>query len=233
VYKLILNDLNKQTTGWSVNVGPDINIPEPTSFTFAQPADSGVIVSTNTGPANAGGLLAFKTPFPVLPEATMTYFGVDLDVMILDSDIKLLRCLEIDLKVAKTGAPAGGTLANVADGSGQYNVANGFWQIDTAGPSPVWTDTPYQPTPLGADTWTHFSSRYNFDWATAKTSVLSAKFGADEPAPFPAALGGLPLLVTNWNSVIALQLQTCLEAAGTLNVYYNNITLTISDTPFA
>ena len=231
MYKLILSDLNKQTTGWSVNVGPDINVPEPTSFTFSQP-EGGVIVNTNTGVANAGGLLAFKTGFPTLPNANMIYFGVDLDVMVLDSDIKLLRCLEIDLKVASESAPAGKTLANVADGSGQYNLANGFFQIDTPGPNPTWINTPYKPTPLAADAWTHFSSRYNFDWATGKNAVLSAKFGTDDPAPFPASMGGCPLLVTNWNAVIALQLQTCLEAAGTLNVYYNNIEVTLSDSPF-
>jgi hypothetical protein len=231
VYKLILSDLNKQTIGWSVNVGPDINVPEPTSFTFSQP-EGDVIVSTNTGVANAGGLLAFKTGFPILPDANMTFFGVDLDVMVLDSDIKLLRCLEIDLKVASQSAPAGGTRANVADGSGQYNLADGFWQIDTPGPNPTWTNTPYKPTPLVSDTWTHVSTRYNFDWATGKISVLSARIGEDDPAPFPASLGGCPLLVTNWAAVIALQLQTCLESAGTLNVYYNNIEVTLSDVAF-
>lgn len=228
MFKVMLSNLETQP-GWSVNLGPDINPVQPTNFTYEQTAD-GVLIITNTGEADAAGLLAFKTPFPLLPAANMPYFGIDLETMILDSSLPLLRCLEIDLKVAQKSAPAGGTLANVADGSGQYNLADGFWQIDTAGPSPVWENTAYEPTPLKADIWTPVSTRYSFDWSAGTASVLSAKVGKDNPAPFPASNN--PLLVTNWNDVIALQLQPCLKAAGTLVVYYRNITVTISDTPF-
>lgn len=230
MYKLTLNNLETRS-GWEVETGADINPIVPESFTFEQ-TPNGVLVITNTGAANAGGLLAFKSPFPTLPVASMSYFGLDLEVMLPDDSISLLRCLEVDLKGAQTSSPAGGTLANVADGSGQFNVADGFWQIDTPGPNPVWVNTPYKPTPLVADYWIRVSTRYNFDWTAGKVSVLSAKIGADDPPAFPASLGGNPLLVTNWASCLAVQLQTCLLAAGTLKTYYRNIRLTISDSPF-
>ena len=230
MYKILLGNL-ETLTGWEVETGADINPIIPSSFTFEQTSD-GVLVITNTGAANAAALLAFKVPFPALPTANMPYFGVDLEVMVPDDSLPMLRCLEVDLKAAQTSAPAGGTLANVADGSGQYNLANGFWQIDTPAPSPVWENTPYEPTPLVADRWTPISVRYNFDWPAGKFSVLSAKVGSDKPPAFPASLGDNPLLTTNWSDVLAFQLQTCLLAAGTIKTYYRNIHLTISDTPF-
>ena len=227
MYKLVLDNLEKQP-GWIVESGPTINEPVPVSFTFQQTTEA--LIITNTGVANAAALCAFKVPFPALPVASMPWIGIDLDCMVLDASLPLLRCLEIDLKVAQTSAPAGGTLANVMDGSGQYNVADGFWQIDTAGPNPVWTNTAYKPTPLKADLWTRVSTRYQANWPSKTASVLSAKIGNDQPAPFPASNN--PLLVTNWNDVIALQLQTCLMKSGTLVVYYRNIRVTISDTAF-
>ena len=230
VYKIMLNNLETHA-GWEVETGADINPIIPSSFTFEQAPD-GILVITNTGAADAAGLLAFKVPFPALPTANMPYFGVDLEAMVPDDSLPLLRCLEVDLKAAQASAPAGGTLANVADGSGQYNLANGFWQIDTPAPNPVWENTPYEPTPLIADVWTPVSTRYNFDWSAGKFSVLSAKVGSDNPPAFPASLGDNPLLVTNWAACLAFQLQTCLMVAGTVKTYYRNIHLTISDTPF-
>jgi hypothetical protein len=228
MYKLTIGPLEHQT--WIVQTGTNINSVVSDAIVSTVEPDGSLKLTNASTKANGGGLITVKLPFPDVGIA-LPYVGLDLDFYVSGYDLPLLGRLECDIKAVQTDAK-GATINNTANGSTQLNMSEGgMWQIDNAGR--VWTDTGYKPGLPIADTWTHLSNRYVFNFAANQFSVSSiAQGNGAAPYGVPGALQQLALQPSNWASVVAVQLQTEILQPGGLNTIYKNIFVTFSDTAF-
>lgn len=177
----------------------------------------------------AGALVHCGQPVP--PQA-LPYIGVDLQFMLSEEAAAFLRCLEVDLKVAMTGAPAGGTAQNLCDFSSQIELYNGG-QIQIDNQAATWADVPNRKTgPLTPDVWIPWAGRYLIDAANKKYSVLGFNINGTGYS-IPATMQGLAWQTTNWSQVAQVQLQLDNNTVpAAFVVRYRDITLTWSDHPF-
>ena len=216
---------NLELQPWLTQSGADINPVAAKSFTAALiPGD--VLEVINESTLAMGGALVTCKPPSLLPANTLAnpYFGLDLEVYVPPASMANLARLELDVKRVIVDAK-GQTIANVADGSTEMNYSTGFWQIDKAGGG--WVNTAF--TPLLPSCWTQLSFRY---WMSAdRYSVLSTNWGG-MAYPVPATMQNLPLLESNWASVVAVQIQFEVFQPGTIALYFRDINLSVSAEPF-
>lgn len=231
--KIVYNNLEKYP--WQVVNDTTVN-PVPMTSVSTQLVN-GHLGVTMAGPQYGGALIACKLPTPVIPGTTQfPYSGLDFEAFVDDDSMSLLRCFESDLKAVWNAAPAGQSIPNCMDGSFQVNLAEGgMCQIDNAVPTwvdtgiksvPAWLDNSVQQVPiLTPNAWSGFSLRHSIDGSNFSFLSINSE-------PIPVTLRPLPLLNTNWASVLAVQFQLVLQVAGTVTVRYRNVTLTVSDSPF-
>jgi hypothetical protein len=214
-------------TVWIVQSGPSVN-PVPPDAYIPTPLPTGALKVTNVSSKPFGGaLVTAKRIVPIIPGVSLPYFGLDMLLYISSFDLPTLGRLEIDVKVATPAAPSSTTpIANIANGSSQLNMSTGQWQIDTSPPG--WINTGFAPI-LTPDVWMPLSFRYMY--GNGKYSVLSCAFG-EQRFTVPSSLQGLPMQMSNWAQVAAVQLQTEVMQPGGLSTIYNQIELSWSDQPF-
>lgn len=195
--------------GWIPQQGPLINDPAPTSFNIEQTTDA--LELYMSGPAYCGALATLKLPI----DLTRRYVGLDLEVYLDETAVKLTRCCEMDVK----GAHAG----NIFNWSSQNN--QGQIQMDPI--SRKWTNIGFT-VPMYKDMWQKYSFRYWMDPTNFIYSYLSVN-GFVPPATFQ----NLPCPTDAWADVMAIQLQpVCNSVAGAFRFRYRNITFTQASQPF-
>lgn len=182
--------------------------------------------TNSSSKASGGGMIYLHLPWPSMG-STLQYIGLDFEALISSGDFPLLRCLECDLKIAAVGASSSSiSIPNIADLSAQLNMAEGgMWQIDNA--AQEWTDTGIKNDLITPDQWFSVSLRHWVDFSAGKFSVQSI-----QDTDTPSSMQSLPLLSSNWQPVIAVQLQTEVLTPGGLSVLYRDITVTLSDEAF-
>ena len=223
--KVQFSNLEAQT--WTPESGSNINAELPEALEVVNEPDGSLRFTNVSTEDFGGGLITLKGAYPPLPGVSLPYAGLDFEVLISPQDLPNLARLECDLKVAETAAPAGGTAANIANGSGQLSLPDGNWEINNEAAG--WIDSGYVPGAPPAGVWVPVSLRFLFG---ATFSVLSVNVNAPTPFLVPAALQGLALQASNWAAVWAIQFQTEITQPGAVNVSYRAITLTFCNGPF-
>lgn len=199
--KLIASNLELDP-GWIVQTGPLINDPPPTSFNIEQTTDA--LELYISGPKNSGALATLKLPI----DLTRPYVGLDLEVYLDEIAVRLIRCLEMDVKGAHSG--------RIFNWSTQNN--QGQMQMDPA--SRKWTNIGFsQPLVVG---WNKYSFRYWADFKNFIYAYLSVN-GFNPSTDYQ----GLTCPSDTWADVMAIQLQLCInQVPGAFRARYRNITFT-------
>lgn len=225
--KLVVSNLELLKNGWTVVNDSSVNSVPMDSVNVAQIEDYLSVSMVGSKPY-AGAMVACKLPPPVVEGVTWAYVGLDLEVFLPQETLSFARCIETDWKGAFASAPSGGTLANVYDGSAQINLAEDMWQVDKPN-NGGWVDSGVKPGDLDADNWNPISIRY----ALSPTGLTVVSIETNEAGVETVPPTVLPLLVTNWAAVSAVQLQLDLNnAAAALWARYRNVNVTFSDEAF-
>ncbi len=220
---IIVQDTNLKSQVWVVQSGPNVNSIPSQAFIATQLPNGTLKVSNIANVTMGGALVTCKRPVPVVPGVNLSFLKLNMQIRVASDDLVNLLRFENDVKVCVKGAPNSSTpIANVYDFSSQLNFSTGQWQIDTS-PS-GWVDTGFKPT-LPPDTWIPVEFRYQLNSSTF--SMLGTTWGT-QSFNVPSTMQGLPLQVTNWQPVAAIQLQTE-SALGEVTTEYKGITLTWSD----
>lgn len=210
---------NLERQPWTVYNDASVN---PTAMDDVQIGQGEVLTVYMRGSKPwAGALVAWKESIPTLPGMNLAYSALDFEVWIDSDTLSLLAALEADLKNCWQAAPPPTTIANIMDGSCQLTLSEGgMWQIDSA--AGVWADTGIKGT-LAPNAWNKISTRQKMN-GDGTFSFLSIN-----GAPIPASMQNLPLLKSNWSTVLCVQMQMDINAPGFVVASYRNITVTLSD----
>jgi hypothetical protein len=216
---------------WTLETGPNINPIPADSFVGTHMGDSSYRITNVSSKAYGGALLTNKRQVPMLQGSTMNqvfYAGLDLEFLISSADLPFLWAHETDVKACVQGAPNSSTkIPNVFNWSAQVNMGKGgMFQIDAIPGKPGWVDTGIKVPPV-PDVWNRLRIRYKADVAAALFSVLSVNGMGIDPGQ-----QNMPLQVTNWQPVAAVQLQNEVAMPGVVNISYRNIALLYSPDPF-
>lgn len=225
--KVTYTNLERQASLWQIYNDPSVN-PQPMDDVRIQSMSDGMCVYMrgHLGPNGEypGALVARKLKIPTIPDTILAYSGLDYEVYF--EDVSLLAASEGDLKNCWTPAPNPNTqIANVMDGSAQL-LQSGAWQIDNA--VPKWVDTGFKPGLFTAGTWSKVSTRQKMN-SDGTFSFLSI---TDRGKLFTLPPQNLPLVQSNWGTVLAVQFQIDIFAAGFVVAKYRNVNVTVSDEAF-
>lgn len=219
-----------QRTDWQLETGANVNPVPSDSYIGVHLPDNTFRITNSSSQKWGGALLTNKRTVPIISGSTMeqvTYVGMDLEFYIDPNDFGWLYAHETDLKSCVQGAPDPTTkIPNVYNLSGQCNVnRGGMMQIDGIAGKTGWTDTGIIIMPT-AGVWNRLQWRYKMDIANKLFSVLSINGNNIDPSQ-----QNLPLQVTNWKPVAAVQLQNEVSQPGVLNIQYRHLFLLYSDQP--
>jgi hypothetical protein len=214
---------NLELADWTTQSGSNVN-PVPADL-YVATQESGVLQVTNYSSRPMGGaLVTHKIPLPVLNGVTLCSGSLSMECYISSLEMPNLARLEIDTKICIQGAPNASTpIRNVCNFSSQVNLSTGQWQID--GDPPGWKDTGFKPQ-LPSNTW--FPIVFDYDWMATAFSFMMASF-AGQAFQVPATMQNVPLQTTNWQPVIALQIQHEIMQPGVCSLFFRNIAFHIGD----
>jgi hypothetical protein len=229
---LATTGLFTDAANWTGQVGLDINNPPSVMFRADDTPTAGTIQVTNAVDKNWGGGLIHNKIKPVPRHDDGTFYqhvAWQLEFMMPGATYHNLARHELDIKCCIKSRPDPNTkIQNVCDWSTQWNRDSGQFQIDNA--EGRWTNTGFvvSPEDYTPDIWHLQSYRFWFDPSAGVCSVLSIRYD-DRLFLVPASLRRIPLLQTNWEEVVALQIQNEAFTPGSTLIQYRNGILLWSD----
>lgn len=224
--------LQTPASAWITNLGPEINDPASASFAASSLQDGRLRVSNRGGKSFAGGLVARKINPPIVEGVTLSYGMLTAVVTIPDAALSNLARLETDFILVTSASPdPKQSIPNKFNGSTQLNLQTGHFEIDASSSAAHWSDIGSGPgTEIEPDTPHEMAIRYQWDFAQKRHSTLSIEWDGIM-YPVPESMQNVGNQESNWDAVMAIQLQSEILEKGSTEVIYDDIMLTLSDEP--
>jgi hypothetical protein len=237
-------DCNLTANGdaFATNISKDVNDKLADYFQAFTLKDGTLLVIGAGSVPYFGALTSVKHAVPVVPDinstlhggAQLTYFGLDVEVMIPSLAADNLARLELDLKWCLFDAVPNATppSRNVANASTQWNMDTKTFDID--GDPPGWLDTGINPGALTPDVFHKLGFRVAVNQTAGTFSVTSFNFDGTA-YPVPTAKQNVPLQQTNWTGkVIDFQIQMeGFHKGVVMAIFKPTAKITYSDQAFA
>lgn len=228
---LLDRNLHENANEWQSNTSLDVNDPPSDLFEASQAPDGSLIVTnTYAGTRNyAGGLVSNKRKLRRVDGALLPYVGMRIRFRWPYEVYENIARHELDLKVCtKTRPSADKPIRNVANFSTQWNRDTGQFQIDQDPPG--WVNTGFYVKDIEPDQWHDIYYRFWFDPVACTFSVLSINLDG-ELYHIPGNLQNVPMQLTNWEEIAAIQIQNEMFKAGCTVIQYRQVALAWSDAP--
>jgi hypothetical protein len=215
-----------KSTSWKSNTGSSVNSIGSDAFVaFPDSVSGNLTVINQASKEMGGGLVSDQAPIP--GDFNAKYFEAVYQFTISADDMPHLARHETDLKITLKSAPSGGTSANQANGSCQWNADKLLWQLDPTGKT--WVDTGYKTPPIvGLNTL-----KIQFWSDGTKWSVTGISLNGEKPyVPDPGTFANIPMVTTNWGAGLHPQLQTEVRGAPWyFREQYLHVIVIASDSP--